>query len=74
MNSTRPIVASLAAPHLSRFAPTIDIQADRYGDLPALLVDPIDTRGRRIEGLWLLEGDLSPSTVAVYRWIESRAL
>ncbi|GAB3121012.1 hypothetical protein HNR05_001375 [Leifsonia psychrotolerans] len=72
MNVTPTVVASLAGPHIPRFAPQIDIRPDRFGELPALLVNPIDNRGRKIEGLWLIEGSQHSVKGPVYRWIEPR--
>jgi hypothetical protein len=72
MTPTRSIAASLTGPHISRFAPRVDLTPDRHGDLPALLVDPIDNRGRRIEGLWMLDGAGVAAAGAVYRWVETR--
>ncbi|GAA3870947.1 hypothetical protein GCM10022381_12590 [Leifsonia kafniensis] len=72
MTPPRSIAASLTGPHITSFAPRIEITPDRHGDLPALLVDPIDNRGRRIEGLWMLDGAGNPTSSAVYRWVETR--
>lgn len=72
MTPTRSIAASLTGPHIPRFAPRIELTPDRHGDLPALLVDPIDNRGRRIEGLWMLDGAPRSASDAVYRWVETR--
>lgn len=49
------------------------LQTDRFGDLPALLVDPVDQRGRTVSGMWLLAVQPRSQAEAIYEWVETRS-
>lgn len=70
---SRMIAAALRGPHLNKYPPRIMLVPDRHGDLPALLVDPVDQRGRTVSGMWLLATHPPRSTEATYEWVETRS-
>ena len=72
MKSTS-VAAALRGPHLTTYPPRIILVPDRFGDLPALLVDPVDQRGRTVSGMWLLAVQPRRRVDAVYEWVETRA-
>lgn len=68
----KPIVAALRGPHITHHPPRIVITPDRNGDLPALLVDPVDHQGRTVSGMWLISDPRRIPGETYYDWVESR--
>ncbi|MGO4690027.1 hypothetical protein [Glaciibacter sp. 2TAF33] len=49
---------------------TVLVPQNQHGQLPAVLVNPIDSRGRVVPGVWLGENTDRAADGAVYRWVK----
>lgn len=74
MPSHAQISFTLHRPDFSTLPGTVLLSLNRYGQLPAVLIDPIDIHGRVVPGTWVVQGRNEIRVEADYKFLPPKSV
>ena len=69
MHVERQILATLLRQSVMKRSQRIFLPLNRYGQLPTVLINPRNTAGRIVPGIWLGEPNDFTADGTTYRWL-----